>query len=116
MLSYGASKAAVISLTESAALELARFRIRVCCVTPGWVATPMALEATLPPEMAEAMKKRGAIGGANPWGAQLRPEEVADTVLFLASDKAGAYNGSNFVIDRGRLVGSYPNLAPDPER
>ena len=116
MLSYGASKAAVISLTESAALELARFRIRVCCVTPGWVATPMALEATLPPEMAEAMKKRGAIGGANPWGAQLRPEEVADTVLFLASDEAGAYNGSNFVIDRGSLVGSYPNLPPDPER
>jgi 3alpha(or 20beta)-hydroxysteroid dehydrogenase len=116
MLSYGASKAAVISLTESAALELARFRIRVCCVTPGWVATPMALEATLPPELAEAMKKRGAIGGANPWGAQLRPEEVADTVLFLASDEAGAYNGSNFVIDRGSLVGSYPNLPPDPER
>ena len=116
MLSYGASKAAVISLTESAALELARFRIRVCCVTPGWVASPMSLEATLPPELAQAMAKRGAIGGANPWGAQLQPEEVADTVLFLASDEAGAYNGCNLVIDRGSLVGNYPNLPLDPER
>ena len=116
MLSYGASKAAVISLTESAALELARFRIRVCCVTPGWVATPMALDAKLPPELAEAMQKRGALGRGNPWGAQLQPDEVADSVFFLASDHGAAYNGSNLVIDRGSLVGSYPNLPADPAR
>jgi 3alpha(or 20beta)-hydroxysteroid dehydrogenase len=113
MLSYGATKAAVISLTESAALELARFRIRVCCVTPGWVAAPMALEAKPPPEMIESMKNRGAIGGANPWGAQIQPEEVADTVVFLASDEAAAYNGSNLVLDRGSLIGSYPDLPAD---
>jgi len=116
MLSYGASKAAVISLTESAALELARFRIRVCCVTPGWVATPMALDAKLPPELAEAMQKRGPLGGGNPWDVQLQPEEVAESVLFLASDQAAAYNGSNLVIDRGSLVGAYPHLPPDPVR
>jgi 3alpha(or 20beta)-hydroxysteroid dehydrogenase len=113
MLSYGASKAAVISLTESAALELARFRIRVCCVTPGWVSAPMALDAAPPPEMIESMSKRGKIGGANPWGVQIAPEEVAKTVSFLAADRAGAYNGSNFVIDRGSLVGSYPHLEAD---
>jgi len=76
MLGYGASKAAVISLTESASLELARYRIRVSCVSPGWVATPMSLEATQPPEMIESMAKQGTIGGANPFGAQIRPEEA----------------------------------------
>ena len=117
MLPYGASKAAVISLTESAALELARYRIRVSCVTPGWVSAPMAQDSPLPPEMIESMKNRaGQIGGANPWGIQIAPDEVADTVLFLASDAAAAYTGTNLVIDRGGLVGQFPQLPTDPER
>lgn len=114
MLGYGASKAAVISLTESASLELARYRIRVSCVSPGWVATPMSLEATQPPEMIESMAKQGTIGGANPFGAQIRPEEVADSILFIASDTGAAYNGGNLVIDRGALTGRYPDLPADP--
>ena len=44
------------------------------------------------------------------------PFSVPDDMFFPFSDEAGAYNGSNFVIDRGSLVGSYPNLPPDPER
>jgi len=114
MLAYGASKAAVISLTESASLELARYRIRVSCVSPGWVATPMSLEATQPPEMIESLKQQGPIGGANPYGAQVRPDEVADSIFFLASDAGAAYNGGNLVIDRGALTGRYPNLPADP--
>ena len=117
MTPYGASKAAVIALTESAALELARYRIRVSCVTPGWVSAPMAQDTPLPPEMIESMQNRGGrVGGANPWGAQITPDEVADGVLFLASDGAAAYTGTNLVIDRGSLVGQFPHLEPDPER
>ncbi len=116
MLSYGATKAAVISLTDSAALELARFRIRVTCVTPGWVDSPMVREVLPPPEMIESLKGGGAVGGANPWGAKILPEEIAESVLFLASDEGADHNGGNVVLDRGGLVGSYPRLPPDPER
>jgi len=114
MLAYGASKAAVISLTESASLELARYRIRVSCVSPGWVATAMSLDASQPPEMVESMAKQGTISGSNPFGAQVLPEEIADTVFFLASDTGAAHNGSNLVIDRGLLTGRYPGLPADP--
>ena len=69
------------------------------------------------PEMIESMKSRGGqIGGANPWGTQIAPSEVAETVLFLASDEAAAYTGTNLVIDRGGLLGQFPHLTPDPER
>ena len=115
MMPYAASKAAVISLTESAALELARYRIRVSCVTPGWVPTAMSLETVQPPEMLESWKNRGHVGGANPWDVQIRSEEVADTVVFLASDDAAAYTGTNLIIDRGGLVGAFPHLPPSPE-
>jgi 3alpha(or 20beta)-hydroxysteroid dehydrogenase len=117
MLPYGASKAAVISLSESAALELGRYRIRVSCLTPGWVGAPMSQDSPLPPEMIESMKNRGvAVGGANPWGAQISPAQVADSVLFLAADETGAHTGTNLVIDRGGLAGQFPHLEPDPER
>lgn len=117
MLPYGATKAAVISLTESAALELARYRIRVSCLTPSWVLTPMAEDTHAPPEMLESMKARGVPPGAsNPWGAPLGTEEVADSVLFLAGDQRGAYTGANLLMDRGALVGQFPSLPSDPER
>ena len=76
----------------------------------------MALDASPPPEMIESMKKRGTIGGGNPWGAQIQPDQVASSVLFLASEAGAADSGGNLVIDRGSLVGSYPNLPVDPER
>lgn len=116
MLAYGATKAAVISLTESASLELARYRIRVTCVSPGWVATPMSLDAAQPPELVESIAKQGTMSGANPFGGQVLPEEIADTVVFLASDTGAAHNGSNLVIDRGLLTGRYPDLPADPAR
>ncbi len=116
MAPYGATKAAVISLTESAALELGRFGIRVYCVTPSWLNTEMSTRTPLPPELTESLRNRGgAVGAGNPWRAQLEPSEVADAVWFLANDEAAVYNGTNLVMDRGGTVGSYPNLPP-PER
>lgn len=114
MLAYGATKAAVISLTESASLELARYRIRVSCVSPGWVPSPMSLEAAQPPELIESLKNQGPIGGSNPFGAQVQAAEVADAIFFLASDTGAAYNGSNLDLVRGALTGRYPQLPVDP--
>ncbi len=75
----------------------------------------MSLETVQPPEMLESWKNRGPVGGANPWDVQIRSEEVADTVVFLASDDAAAYTGTNLIIDRGGLVGAFPHLPPSPE-
>ena len=75
--SYCASKAAVISFTEALAVELKGTGVRVNAVSPGSVDTPMWAEAS---------------GGAP---AAMTPHEVAETILFLASDRAKAMNGQN---------------------
>ena len=76
-VSYCASKGAVISLTEALAVEVKPRGVRVNCVSPGAVDTPMWAEAS---------------GGAP---ASMSAEEVAETILFLASDRSRPMNGQN---------------------
>ena len=76
-VSYCASKAAVISMTEALAVEAKPHGVRVNCVSPGSVDTQMWNEAS---------------GGAP---AEMTPEEVAETILFLASDRSRPMNGQN---------------------
>jgi 3-oxoacyl-[acyl-carrier protein] reductase len=76
-VSYNASKAAVILLTEALAVEVRESGIRVNCVSPGSVDTPMWAAAS---------------GGAP---ADMSPGDVAETICFLASDEARAINGQN---------------------
>ena len=76
-VSYCASKAAVIGLTEALAAEVRDFGVRVNCVSPGSVDTPM-LRAASP----------GAV-------AEMTPDQVADTILFLASPRSAPINGQN---------------------
>jgi NAD(P)-dependent dehydrogenase (short-subunit alcohol dehydrogenase family) len=75
--SYCASKAAVISMTEALAVELRKTGVHVHSVSPGSVDTPMWAAAS---------------GGAP---ASMTPQEVAETILFLLSDRARAMNGQN---------------------
>jgi len=76
-VSYCASKGAVISMTEAMAVEVKSRGVRVNCVSPGSVDTKMWAEAS---------------GGAP---ADMRPDEVAETILFLASDASRPLNGQN---------------------
>jgi NAD(P)-dependent dehydrogenase (short-subunit alcohol dehydrogenase family) len=76
-VSYCASKGAVISLTEALAVEVKAHGVRVNCVSPGSVDTAMWAEAS---------------GGAP---ASMTPEEVAEAILFLASDRSRPMNGQN---------------------
>lgn len=76
-VSYCASKAALIAFTEALAVEVKEHGIRVNCVSPGSVDTPMWKEA----------------GGGAP--AEMTPEEVAETILFLASVRSRPINGQN---------------------
>jgi len=94
---YNASKAGVVALTRSMALELAP-AVRVNAVCPGYVMTPMQ-QAEYTPEMLEAVNRK------IPMGRHARPEEVAALFAFLASDEAPFITGHCYVIDGAEIAG-----------
>ncbi len=100
---YAASKWGLVGLTKSWALELAPYNIRVVSIHPTGVDTPMndglaALEGATPQQIAE--RSAGNLLPV-PW---IEPEDVAQAVLFLASDRARFITGSQFTIDAGLLT------------
>ena len=94
---YAATKGGVIALTKSLAVELARDGILVNCVAPGWVETDMTEEAL-------EGEARDAIVAAIPLGRVARPEEIAATVLFLASDLATFVTGEILNVNGGAVL------------
>ena len=94
---YNASKAGVIELTRSMALELAP-TVRVMAVCPGYVLTPMQ-EAEYTPEMMEAVNNK------IPLKRHAKPEEVAALFAFLTSDEAPYITGQAYIIDGGEISG-----------
>jgi 3alpha(or 20beta)-hydroxysteroid dehydrogenase len=95
---YSASKAAIINVTQTAALELAPMGIRVNCVCPGTVDTPMAHQEGVEAELALAHK-------IMPLGRLCEPEEVAALFHFLASDDAAFISGQAICIDGAMTAG-----------
>ncbi|HZD73020.1 MAG TPA: SDR family NAD(P)-dependent oxidoreductase [Actinomycetota bacterium] len=100
---YAASKFGVLGLTKSWAIELAPHRIRVVAICPTGVNTPMneglaELEGASPLEIAE--RSAGNLLPV-PW---IEPEDVAEAVLFVASDGARYVTGSTLVVDAGLLT------------
>ena len=95
--SYNAAKAGVINLTRSAAIENARYNIRVNCVCPGAINT-RAAQVLGPGREDEFRRLQAAV---HPLGRMGEPEEIANTVLFLASDEASFITGEAIVVDGG---------------
>lgn len=93
---YAASKAGLIALGKTAALELGRHGVRVNTVAPGWVDTPMT--AAVPPAFRQRAVDETALGRV---GA---PEDVADVILFLGSSLARHVTGQVLRVDGGQLT------------
>ena len=99
---YAASKHGVIGLTKASALDLAKFRIRVNCICPGSIDTKMQareFEHSKDPE-----RFRKAYDMIYPIGRIGKPEEVAELVLFLATDRSSFITGTPFLIDGGAFA------------
>ncbi|HZA44360.1 MAG TPA: SDR family oxidoreductase, partial [Rubrobacter sp.] len=92
---YNASKAGVITLTKSLAGEWASRGIRVNCVSPGYIRTPLTELGMSKSEWAEVWLS------STPMGRLAEPYEIAPAVLFLASDAASYATGTNLVVDGG---------------
>jgi NAD(P)-dependent dehydrogenase (short-subunit alcohol dehydrogenase family) len=101
---YGPSKAGVVQLTRVMAIELAPQNIRVNCYAPGNVDTPMVQKyyESGPPEEQEMIKAQ--VVGTHLFKRLGRPDEVANLVVFLASDDSSMMTGSCVVIDLGTLA------------
>lgn len=94
--SYAASKAALMNITKTLGIFLGPKNIRVNAVAPGWVDTDMASE--VPEGVSQEM---------TPLGRNGKPEEIANVVEFLISDKASYINGETIVVDGGLINVDY---------
>ncbi len=103
---YGTAKAAIVNLTKSVALEWAPKGVRVNALAPGWIDTPMNEEERDDPD-AERQ-----ILSAIPMGRWGRPEEIANTALFLCSEASAFTTGVTLVVDGGQTLTSSQSLLP----
>lgn len=105
---YTASKHAIVGLVRSACSELGAYGIRVNCVSPFGIATPLSCKAyNLEPSEVEA--NSSALGNLK--GVVLKARHIAEAALFLASDEAAYISGHNLVVDGGFTVVNLRNFS-----
>ena len=101
---YCASKGAVVLMTKAMALDHAKEGIRVNAVCPDFVNTPM-IDEEFRQQRLDPVAGRAACAAGTPMGRIAEPEEVADAVLFLASDGARFITGTSLMVDGGYTAG-----------
>ena len=110
---YAASKGALVTLTKNVAYSVAWDRIRVNCLSPGWMDTPGedVTQRRFHSDGADWLEEAEA---RQPFGRLIKPHEVAAAVAFLASDDAGVMTGSIVDYDQS-IMGAGPQPVPTPE-
>ena len=106
LCAYAAAKAAVISITESAAIDLGHDRIRVNCICPGGIVTPLTYKG-IPGGEEAALKSMARM---QPIPRAGKPEDIANMALFLASDDAEWITGTAMIVDGGMATGNARNV------
>ena len=96
LLHYNVSKAGIVLLTKSLALELGKCGIRAVSVCPGFILTEIQKEAKLPEEMVQNYVNKIPIGRYG------KAEDVASAYVFLASDEASFITGCELIVDGGQ--------------
>ena len=105
-VAYSASKGGVVAFTRALALDHAREGIRVNAIAPGSVRTPMLLDAAHRSNPEDPDAALAIFAQTHPIGRLIEPEDVANVVVFLASDKAGAMTGATVLVDGGLFSGT----------
>ena len=118
-VAYSTAKAAVLHFSKVTAADLAQHRIRVNAVVPGFIATSIfgagfGLDRQASQQLAATLAERG--GSLQPAGRTGRPEDIAEAVLYLASDAAGFVTGTQLVVDGGMTVGTRASWDPSAPR
>ncbi len=111
---YCATKGGVVMFTKAVAMEWARLGIRVNCVCPGVIRTPI-LDPMIAMGKAAGLTEEqlwARMGKTHPMGRVGRPEEVAEAVLWLASDKSSFITGVALPVDGGLAGGMMPQDSP----
>jgi 2-keto-3-deoxy-L-fuconate dehydrogenase len=99
---YGATKAAVIGITKALAADFTTRGIRVNAICPGTVESPSLIERMK--AQGDFEKAKAAFVARQPMGRMARAEEIANLVVYLASDESAFVTGQTFVIDGGWSV------------
>src|SRR5690606_9038891 len=95
-INYSGAKAGLMAMTRVMAVEWAPFMVRVNCVAPGYIDTELQRDA-----LERGVNRLEPITAATPLGRLGKPEEIADAVAFLASDRASFITGQTLVVDGG---------------
>jgi NAD(P)-dependent dehydrogenase (short-subunit alcohol dehydrogenase family) len=117
--SYRASKAAVIQFTKSAAIELANYEVRVNCIAPGNIPTPI-LRSAATDEDREKLEQfeariRQTMRDDRPLKREGTPEDVAEAALYFATDRSRYVTGTVLPVDGGTVAGKVmPPRPPKP--
>ena len=109
---YSAAKAAVINLTRSVALELGESGVRVNCICPGGIATPLLAKGLGGTEEAVEMV-RTALANFQSIKRGGEPADIANAALWLASDESSFVNGHALVVDGGLTAGTMWSQGPE---
>jgi NAD(P)-dependent dehydrogenase (short-subunit alcohol dehydrogenase family) len=100
VISYTAAKTAVEGMTRAMAVDLGPLGIRVNCVAPGFIETPMSAKA-----FSDDPARKQRVLARTPLGKMGQPADVANAVLFLASDQAAFISGTVLRVDGGNAIG-----------